>query len=94
MKYEYEFHENGNGFPANGDHVIYDDDNGTIKILKVTDSSTIITKQFSANYCYLNGSEAESDIDWDDLSEEEQDQIYQDSHHVSKVIVNNDEYDL
>ena len=49
MAYNYIFIEQGNGFPQDGDHVIFDDDNGGILILEVLNSSPIHSSENHSN---------------------------------------------
>ena len=80
MAYNYVFIEQGNGFPQDGDHVIYDDDNDGIVILEVLNSSPIHSKQNQSNYIYL---ECENTgLDFHDFSEKKQNRVWESYFHV------------
>jgi hypothetical protein len=83
-EFTHEFHEQGNGFPCVGDDVIVNhDDCGHYNLARVASTSPIHTKQWNANYIYVTLED--SPTDWDELSSEKQDELYDSLHHVSAI---------
>ena len=82
-KYTHTFYEQGNGFPEDGEIVVYDDD-GHVTLLRIIDSSLIhTTGNGRGNYIYLTCEPALPN--WDDLSCAAQDHLYENGFHVGSV---------
>jgi hypothetical protein len=80
-KWTHIFHEAGNGFPQDGDDVLVAGRCcGNHKIMRVKDSSRIHTHQWRANWIYIQLED--SDSDYGDMTEEEQDEAWENMYHV------------
>jgi hypothetical protein len=75
------FAEAGNGLPGVGDKVLFQDGWGDTTILVVRRVSCIHTQQYKPNWVYLACEPA--DRDWDDLTDTEQDTLFESAHHVA-----------
>lgn len=82
-EYTHIFHECGNGFPGDGEEVVCADMSWGAMLLVVESSSMIHTgRSGEPNYVYCVCREA--DREWDDLTEDEQDELFHD-HHVDPI---------
>ena len=69
------FMENGNGFPEEGEQIIQIDDFGWHKLFTVIKGGYIDTSSMYGNSCNI---EVEpSKVDYDDMTEEEQDEAFE-----------------
>jgi hypothetical protein len=82
-EWTHEFHEQGNGFPSDGEDVIIADDLGWHKIVRVAKTSAIHTRQWQANYLYTTIED--SDTDYESMSESEQAEAWENLHHVCPI---------
>jgi len=75
--------ERGNGFPTVGDEVILADESGWHILLVITRRSRIETQQWQANRLRVECEASERK--WDDLRDDEQDELWESLHHVERT---------